>query len=595
MSSSAVATPSTPAPTPGASPDRRVRSRALAVARAVAATLALLLLLVFGPPAVLGWVPLPVGEAIPGVRAGTLLIVDPVESPATPAEGDVVAVLTGTDRLALRTVTSASDGSVTVASADGTSTTGPDRIRAVERYRLPGVGALYGAAPAPHRAWWARGLGALMLLWCFLEVWDARRCGGRHARPGGTRRWGRRTGSRDLATRGGPAGATATSALATRTDGGTSSHPDGDRAGAVDLGTLQSAPAPRPRRAVAAAYAVTDAENPGVGTSAVDADPAADDSRFAGPSLPGALPTPPAARSPTTGRATSNPAITSSGTTNPAATNPTTTNPGATNPATTNPATPEEALPTRRARAEARRHRRPWHRMTDAAASAVGAVVLAARALDRRTEDPEDADAGGGGRHRSPLPTRTVDPTPAARTTTTPTSATPTSAALPPGGDPTSSPAPGGTQASARSRRNGASTTPTGPADGRSAPAPRRSAGATPGPDRQAATPGASSAGPDGTRDLWRRRASREELRRAALIQDFEARRAAAEAAFRHELAQRALTSPAERLVAEREKDSPASTTPGDRTTTSADDPAANPRTRPRTDARDDPRHDDGA
>jgi len=43
-------------------------------------------------------------------------------------------------------------------------------------------------------------------------------------------------------------------------------------------------------------------------------------------------------------------------------------------------------------------------------------------------------------------------------------------------------------------------------------------------------------------------------VRRAALIQDFEARRAAAEAAFLHAIPRRELLSPAERAVAERER-----------------------------------------
>ena len=38
---------------------------------------------VFGPPAVCGWVPLPADEGLPGVAAGSLTIVEPVETPST--------------------------------------------------------------------------------------------------------------------------------------------------------------------------------------------------------------------------------------------------------------------------------------------------------------------------------------------------------------------------------------------------------------------------------------------------------------------------------------------------------------------------------
>ncbi|WP_141397261.1 hypothetical protein [Mobilicoccus massiliensis] len=185
-------------------------------------------------------------------------------------------------------------------------------------------------------------------------------------------------------------------------------------------------------------------------------------------------------------------------------------------------------LPTRRARSRERR-RRPWHRITDAAAAAVGTVVLAARTLDHRQEDPEDAS--GRGRHRSPLPATPIEVTRASRrrrrgsAAATSTETTPSSTTAP--------------------------TTPLSPAvDGQNAspddvptPVDPDDLGRRTGPP----TPSSEEDNP------WRRRASHAEVRRAALIQDFEARRAAAEAAMRLELDRARLLSPAERLAAERD------------------------------------------
>lgn len=185
---------------------------------------------------------------------------------------------------------------------------------------------------------------------------------------------------------------------------------------------------------------------------------------------------------------------------------------------------PGEALPTRRSRARARQ-RTPWDRVVEVAASAVGAVVLAARSVDRRHEDPvEDAEAESGGRHRSAAPATSVEPR----------------------------------RRSTRRRRAALATGATSRPEKASerAAVPPESVEAPPFEARPAGSPAeasrtGSTAASSG-RHFWAQRASKEEVARAVRVQEFEAKRAAAETAMKLETDDADL-SPIDRLIAERE------------------------------------------
>ncbi|GAB49875.1 hypothetical protein MOPEL_135_01130 [Mobilicoccus pelagius NBRC 104925] len=576
---------------------RSARARIVTAARAVAATLAVVAVLVLGPPAMLGWVPLPVTTDLPGARAGDLVVVDPVETADvdTPERGDVVAVLTSTDRLALRTVESTSGPTLAVASAEGVVSTTPDRVRAVERYRLPVVGAAYGAGSPTQRMWWGRGLGAFAALWAGLEIWDGMRGSGRDERAPRRSRWRRWSGSRrdeGASSAPTPRGAPAPDAthLCATSRGAASGTTDTPSTAAATAPPHVGATPPTSRRgtpgAPAAARAVTPASphrrltaayRLGSITSRADVHVSGGRGVSVGTSLP-PLPLPPTPDTDDRERASIGSDLDIPGG-HPQR------RPGTDLdvPVVSVDLTSRE-FPTRRELARARRRRRPWDRVTEAAASAVGAVVLAARALDRRAEDPED-DAGGGGRHRSPLPARTIDapdradtaPRPALKAGPTrprpdeaPLTGSPADLAAGPstttGDDRATSPTTPRSRAAMRRTRPPAraagaasSTTPTGPTTETPHAAPRAARRGTPEDTSAVAGHTAGDTAParaddTETRRLWRPRASAEEARRVALVQDFEARRAAAEAAFRHELARRELTSPAERLIAERER-----------------------------------------
>ncbi len=693
-----------------------VTSWAVMLGRAVATVIAVVAVVVFGPPAVCGWVPLPADEGLPGVAAGSLTIVEPVETPPTVEAGSIVAVTSGGDRLALGRVDGVTGDTVRLTSAEGPTTTPTSGVRAVERYRLPAAGRVYGALPAEHRMWGGRGLGALMLLWCGLELRATRRTRGRHARRP-ARTWWRR---RDRTSATAPLASTA---LAVRERSGHASTALA-APGATeprDLGTLPHAPSararaasapvtgPAARRALAAAYLDTDdgtgadgalgrddgaAERrrhgetngeaarrsrqreaaavptgtdrslpatdtveraeaadvlaPLVGPAAVGpaavgrgVDPAPPGSARVGPRpsvasrapaqevtharndlgasgagrldagdrADAAPPAPPATSTPAVGPATT--ATSTSRTSAASAGRPTSGGPTQATPApaaTPAPSPPERgssergsnergsneresvetATPptsasaasesasasaasalrtsgtagasegtepgTRRARAAARRRRRPWARLTGLAASAVGTVVLAARTLDHASEDPE-SDRRGGGRHRGPLPTRTI-----------------TNPPHPPSPDSTHEDDPGADGDDLRGDTTSRVRRPTGGTlGGTPVTTVRRAArsGTRGGDAGIGGTAGSAREAREDGRDPWRAPPSPEEVRRAALIQDFEARRAAAEAAFLHAIPRRELLSPAERAVAERER------TKGDTTGRSSERPGA--------------------
>lgn len=364
--------------------------------RLVVSGLALAVVVVLGPPAVLGWVPLAVDDPASGVPSGSLSVVAPVaagapQAAASLSSGDVVTLADGGDGLVTRTVTSVADSTLTLATQDGSTTQVPaDRLRAVEKYRLPVLGHVVQAL-APARPWAGRLIGIAFLLWGAADIWRAVT--------------GRRRGRHESR---------------------------------VDERALARALQPR----------------------ALTATPATSE----------------AMRTP---------------------------------------------QPTRRSRSRSRKTG-PWQRFVDAAAGAVGAVVMAARTLDHRHE-AIDSDSGaadradGSGRHRSPGPATTVSPRRRGRGR---------------------SPAPEVTLSRPE--------TPSPAAAGASVP-PSGELG-TSRPDRTGSTRASERGGSD---DLWAPRASMDEVAHAARVQEFESRRVAAEASMTLDTDEQ--PSPVDRLLVEKE------------------------------------------
>ncbi|MDO5628325.1 MAG: hypothetical protein Q4G43_08405 [Mobilicoccus sp.] len=142
------------------------------------------------------------------------------------------------------------------------------------------------------------------------------------------------------------------------------------------------------------------------------------------------------------------------------------------------------AYPTRRSRARARRG--PFDAVTGLLAGAVGAVVLAARSVDRRSDATDASEVSGerGGRHRAAGPASSVEPSAEDRRSSR-------------------------ARRARRSERSERLERPEQAASPEPAPAPETS---------------------------WHQRPSTQEVAAAARVQDFEARRAAATAAFTHDV-----------------------------------------------------------
>lgn len=478
--------------------------RPAAATRGIGVVLALVVVLVLGIPALLGWIPLPVTDDRSGVPAGTLVVVQPVDAAAPAETGDVVTVVTSSGALTTRAVQSTDAASLTL-SAGGSTTTRVDRthLRAVERYQLPLLGHVVGALPAAQRPWWARLLGLAFLAWAAAELWSfAKR---RRATP---------TDDDQLALGAAPAPRAITSA---RTPARSTTSTEVATPSQALAAQAPETPAP------AAAPAPVRTPTPATPTTPM---------RPVFPDAAAPVHVPPASRA-GGARAAAARAYGRAGTGGAAAVDP------AADPLlaplsgtrqlddlvspvpAVDPAL--EHLPTRRERARARRSS-PWSRMSDAAASAIGAVVMATRTFDRRHEDPAEAS----GKHRNRMPATSIDvhpeDVPRAETPPTRSASAPTTGALP---------------TSATLPTPGAATT--------------RSAGATTPPLDTATSPAAPhSTGVDET-NLWAERAPKAEVERAALIQDFEARRAAAEATLLHGLPRGPQISPVDRLLGERE------------------------------------------
>ncbi|WP_168582550.1 S24/S26 family peptidase [Gephyromycinifex aptenodytis] len=161
------------------------------VLRAIVSTVALIVLIpLVLMPALAGWVVLPITSSAlePQIRAGSVVVVDPIDPQAEGAPsvqvGDVVTFTPqlGSSELATRRVASIADSPdgrrLTFApggrsSADELSAQA-GQVRALARYHLPYAGTVLSWVPPTHRPWWARALGILALSYAAWQLWRRR-------------------------------------------------------------------------------------------------------------------------------------------------------------------------------------------------------------------------------------------------------------------------------------------------------------------------------------------------------------------------------------------------------------------------------------
>lgn len=160
--------------------------------RVVVPTLVLAVLLpVLLVPRLFGWVGLPVTSTTlePGIRSGSLVVVDPVDmsEPADRPQIEVDDVVTFTPRveaadLVTRRVTAVEtrSGTTQLSLAPGGRnsadelTTDATAVRAIARYHVPLAGGLLAALPPAHRPWWGRALALACLAYAAWQIWRRR-------------------------------------------------------------------------------------------------------------------------------------------------------------------------------------------------------------------------------------------------------------------------------------------------------------------------------------------------------------------------------------------------------------------------------------
>lgn len=147
--------------------------RLASVARGLGVAVALLLVLVFGVPAVAGWVPVAVSDSSAGAPAGTLVVSHRLQGTPELKAGEVVTAELGDGRFITRPVRSVDAEVVTLGQGDADAVqVAADRVRSAEVYRVPLAGHLVGLIAPQFRTLVGRLLALAFLAWAAVEIWE---------------------------------------------------------------------------------------------------------------------------------------------------------------------------------------------------------------------------------------------------------------------------------------------------------------------------------------------------------------------------------------------------------------------------------------